>query len=354
MQVRHVTNNVILRATQKRWDNARPADVAPEVPRGKGKSKAADVLEASAEVPGAPPVPPLKAPRTNPSSTIAPGKYSEKDIPSLMNESDASYTVTASFDPGSDQAFSTISMPGNPKEDIVTLHYVTQRFTSGDYYNRSRANWIRRVREEAGNATSWDDLAVLDQHAAKLARLQHRDEALTQAGIEAFRVLVGAKFHAHSRSTLQFYMEMIVHKAAALYRAVRGAEDPTLSRFRLVFLVGNAQFSTTRGSRRFPLGKFVEFVSRFFAVVMVDEYMSSQTCVLGHFIGKAKKTALKRQRHSNAYFIRCTKCEEAGQSRERCHENGHDKDRIATLNFTRRVLAIALHGKIPRSLSRDQ
>jgi hypothetical protein len=326
MTLRHVTDNVLLRKAQAVWISK---DAAP--PPSKVARKDDDDPE-----------PPAR------------GLFGEASAPALLTRESCPNTVLVSLDPGSAQVFATLSMVTGDQmlNHHAELAYDTQRFTAGWFYSEAHLDWAQRVGKEAEGALTWDDLKALDTHAAKVAGVRQRaselDNNVTQKDVEVFKSLLRSKSHSHTNSTLQQALALLVHKAVALYAKVRGAEDAGLEHVRLLFVVGDAKFNTTRGGRRFPWGKFVAFVQRFFPVIKADEYLSSQTCAKGHFMGKAKKTELLRQRHSNAYFIRCKECKLAGK----CHPNGHDKDRTATFNFVRRILGIALHGKVPRSLQR--
>jgi hypothetical protein len=299
--------------------------------------------------------PPPKAPKVEEEQQPpARGLFGEGEASTFVTPASSYCTVKVSLDPGSAQAFATLSMVvGDPLLHHVQLAYDTQRFTAQWFYHEARLDWARHVGEEAEGAMTWADLEALDTHAAKVARIKQRaserpNDTIMQEDVEVFKSLLSSKSHSHSKRVLQHALALLVHKAVALYAKVRGAEDPGLEHVRLLFVVGDAKFNTTRGGRRFPWGKFVAFVQRFYPVIRADEYLSSQTCAEGHFMGKANKTKLMRQRHSNAYFIKCKECKPVGK----CHVNGHDKDRTATFNFVRRILGIALHGKVPRSLQR--
>lgn len=243
----------------------------------------------------------------------------------------------------------------------ATTAYLTQRLSSGWFYNACQADQRARNREQAAAATSWADLHAIDRHCARLAEMKARvrgpgavspDIPPSEENLQDFHELLGRKSTSQRKSAFQLMLRRIFHKAVALYLSVYD-DDKDLSKFNLVFLAGDGQFSTTRGGRRFPFAAFKSFIARSFPVISIGEYMTSQTCVRGHKVGKASKTtSLANKRRSNLYFIRCPACEGAGHQVGKSHPNGNDKDRMATFNFFRKALGLATYGKVPLSLVR--
>lgn len=247
---------------------------------------------------------------------------------------------------------------------IAKTAYVTQRMSSGWFYDCSRSDLRARNRERAATATTWGELAAIDGHCARLAEAKARarghasgvgfstDVPPTEESLGDFHQLLGRKSTTYRNGAFQLMLRRVFHKAVALYLSVYD-DDEDLRKFNLVFLAGDAKFNTTRGGRRFPFAAFKTFLARSFPVFSIGEYMTSQTCVRGHKVGKASKTTTAaNKRRSNCYFIRCKACEDAGHQVGKCHPNGNDKDRMAALNFFRKALGLAIYGKVPLSLVR--
>jgi hypothetical protein len=272
--------------------------------------------------------------------------FTEDDLkrtPLFTDDTQCRDTLKLCVDCGRNGATASIYLEKdfNSKTGVAT-HWMVHKFFSSGYFREVSGQFVtQQYAAQARWANTWGDLDAIHKTAAARARAIFRarstdaDGALdmsadAQVPDDAKNIFVSLHaFYSRGQNhrAISFMVTWLFHLAANLFLAHR--PKGKLSDMNVVVLWGDADQHTQSKLKgpAFPCQQLLAELARYFPILRVDEYFSSQTCpTCGNNWGKESvKHNANGCTNSNQRFVTCKHCTVVDQDGV-SHQRTYDKD----------------------------